>query len=162
MDLSGSESDDDESFYDMSMINDVDTPMGNLLEAMKTLKEDTTPITKDMNYAHVVTFREAMGNTLALITSFRHDSGYSWLVDTALTYQERTSDDEVRLTALPEESTRRNCTSTAMTSRNTKKVPIGPNKSSLPLKPSSHPAYKQTEIDWEDSQSTSPANKHLT
>lgn len=90
---------DDSSFY--SMGSDTDTPLGNLLEAMKTQKADTTPITKGMNYAHVVTFREAMGNSLALATSFRHDSGYSWLVDTTRTYQERLGDDEAERPIAP-------------------------------------------------------------
>ena len=84
-----------------SMVSTVTSTLGNLLETMVTQQVDVTPITKDMNYAQVVTFREAMGNSLALETSFRHDSGYSWLVDTTRTYQERLGDDEAERPTAP-------------------------------------------------------------
>ena len=82
---------DDESLY--SMGSDTSTsPKGNLLESMMTMKADLNPITKDRNYAQVVTFREAIGSTLAQFPSLKHDGGYAWLVDTEQTYQERLGD----------------------------------------------------------------------
>ena len=89
-DTTDSETDND-SIPSMSSISDTN-PLGNLLADMKTLQANVAPVTKDMNYAQVVIFREAMGSTLAQYPNSKHDSGFSWLVDTTTTYQERLGD----------------------------------------------------------------------
>ena len=91
---------DDESIYSMGTDTNTGT-LGNLLEVMQTQRIDITPITKDMNYAQVVTFREAMGSTLALFPYLEYDSGFSWLVDTTETYQERLGDPDATLPSTP-------------------------------------------------------------
>jgi len=82
------DTEDDDSIFSMTS-DTASIPLGNLISDMKTLQADLTPITKDRNYAQVVIFREAMGSTLARYSDSKHDSGFSWLVDTTTTYQER-------------------------------------------------------------------------